>query len=485
MMHWLKKILGMVVTVLLAACMAVGPSYQQPDPDMPARWTAPAAPAGETPDLAVWWTLFNDPVLNSLVTRALASNKDILIAETRIREARAQRRMIAADRFPSLNASAAYTRSQTGLNALSGQIGQDLSQFNVGQQSSQINQDLYQAGFDAGWELDVFGGRRRAVEEADATLAATVEDSRDVLVSLVAEVSRNYLELRGAQQRLTVAGECRDLQKKTLDMLKKRFQLGFGNELAVRQAEAQLALTVSQLPALEAAARQSMHQLALLLGQTPETLVAELTGKGLIPSVSPQVPVGLPSELLRQRPDIRRAERQLAAATADVGVATADLFPRFSLSVFLGVESLNLSDLVTSSSRLWSVGPAVKWNVFDAGRARAGVEASDSRRERAQIVYEKTVLAALAEVENTMVAFAREQETCKNLQVFVASSKQALDISRGQYELGLVDTVNVLQAELSLAQSQDQLVLSEQRLSLDMVALFKALGGGWQPGGNP
>ena len=478
------KILGAALSVLLASCMEVGPSYQQPNPDIPARWSdaSGTVSVSENSGIAAWWTLFNDPVLTSLITRAISSNQEVRIAETRIREARAQRRMIGADRFPTVDSSAAYTHSQVGQNALMGEFGQSLSQNNVSQELYQLeaNQDLYQAGFDAKWELDFFGGKRRAAEEADAALAATVEEKRDVLVSLLAEVSRNYLELRGAQQRLIVARDNRALQEKTIDMLQERFRLGFGGELAVKQAQAQLALSLSQIPLLEAATQESINQLALLLGQRPDILAPELSGQGHLPAAPPRIPVGLPSELLRQRPDIRGAERQLAAATADVGVATADLFPHFSLTAFLGFESPNLSDLVTSGSRLWSVGPAVNWNVFDAGKARAGVEASDSRRERAQIVYEKTVLNALVEVENAMVALSHEQESGKNLQTSVAAGRRALDISKSQYELGLVDFVTVLQTEISLFQSQDQLVQSEQRVSLDTVALFKALGGGWR-----
>jgi outer membrane protein, multidrug efflux system len=307
-----------------------------------------------------------------------------------------------------------------------------------------------------------------------------VEDRRDVLVSLVAEVARNYLELRGGQQRLAITRGNISIQEKTVDMARKRFQIGFGSELAVVQAETQLAMTMSQVPGFETAASQAKHQLALLLGQTPETLFQELAAEAIIPAIPPRVPVTLPSDLLRQRPDIRRAERQLAAATAEIGVATAELFPSFSLAALLGLESTGLSHLVTSGSRYWSIGPRVKWSIFDGGKARAGIEASNSRRDRAQIMYEKTVLTSLVEVENALVAFSREQQTQRILKTAVVAGERALTISKSQYAIGLVDFLNVLQSELSFYQSQDQLVQSEQRLSLDMVALFKALGGGWE-----
>lgn len=459
---------------LFTAC-TVGPTFQPPTPDMPSRWTESAENVSARADakISAWWTLFQDPVLNSLITRAITSNQDLRLAETRIREARALRRMTASKSLPAVDATGSYTYSRTGDTPSSLTTTQDLFQL-------QANQDLYQAGFDVNWEIDIFGGTRRATEAADASVAASVEDGRDVLVSLVAEVSRNYLDLRGIQQRLVLAKENISLQEKTFDMVRKRFQSGFGDELAVVQAETQHAIARSQIPPLESAASQAMHQLALLLGLMPDALVPELTGKKPIPATPPQVPVILPSELLRQRPDIRRAERQLAAATAEIGVATAELFPRFSLAAFIGLESTDLSQLVTSGSRFWTVGPQVKWSLFDGGKARAGIEASNSRRDRAQIFYEKTVLTALVETENALVAFSREQQTRQSLKTAVIAGQRALSISKTQYVLGFVDFLNVLQIELALYQSQDQLVQSEQRLSLDMVALFKALGGGWE-----
>ena len=343
-----------------------------------------------------------------------------------------------------------------------------------------MDQDLFQTGFDAGWELDIFGGLRRASEAAEASVEASVEDKRDVLVSLVAEVARTYVDLRGIQQRIAVTEENIAIQEKTVDMVSRRFQAGFGNELDVFQAKNQLAMTMFQVPGLQSAAIRAMHQLALLLGRTPEALIAELAPEKRIPTIPPQVPVNLPSDLLRQRPDIRRAERQLAAATAEVGVATADLFPRFSLAALVGLETTTgLSNLVTSGSRFWSAGPKVQWSLFDGGRARAGVEAADSRRDRARIIYEKAVLSALVEVKNALVTFSREQETHRILKTAVAAGQQAVGLSKSQYALGLVDFLNVLQSELALSQSQDQLVQSEERLSLDIISLFKALGGGW------
>ncbi len=456
----------LLLMLLLPACTSVGPSYQPPNIAMPPQWNHTAQNISVTTDTKInsWWTLFNDPVLDSLVARATVSNQDLRIAETRILEARAARQATAANSLPGIDASASYNQSHAGENTSSGKT----------------DRNLFQASFDMGWELDLFGGNRRATEAADAAIAVSEEDKRDVLISLIAEVSRNYIELRGLQQRLAIAEETIANQEKTVAMVNKKLQLGFGSELAVVQAQTQLAMTRAQVPGLAGAASHSMHRLALLLGQTPDTLVAELTPKENIPTISPQVPTTLPSELLRQRPDIRRAERQLAVATAEIGVATAELFPRFSLTSFIGFERTNLSNLVTSGSRFWSAGPKVRWSLFDGGKARAGINASNAQRDRAEIVYEKTVLTALVEVENALVALSREQETLRILQTAVTAAERALTISKSQYSLGLVDFLNVLLSERSFYQSHDELVLSEQRLSLHITSLFKALGGGWE-----
>ena len=454
-----------VITASLTACTAVGPDYQPAPPDMPAHWTEKSGASSATEStLSCWWTLFHDPLLNGLITRAVAANLDLRLAETRVREARAQRRLTASASFPSLGASGSYTNSRSSENIPSGGV----------------SEDLFRAGFDAGWEIDVFGGSRRQIEAADAAIAASVEDRRGVLVTLEAEVARNYLELRASQKRLAIARDNIRIQEQTAALVRNKFEIGFGGELEIAQAETQLALTRSEVPTLESTISQAMHQLALLLGQQPQSLKAELTEVASIPAVPPLLPTTLPSDLLRQRPDIRAAERQLAAATATVGAAVAELFPRFSLSALIGLQSTSLPDLVATSSRFWSAGPVVQWSLFDGGRARAAIALSKARRDQAQALYEKTVLTALAETENGLVAYAREQERHRILSEAVAAGQQALTLARGQYAAGLTPFLNVLVSENTLYQSQDTLTQSDQRLALDMVAIFKALGGGWQ-----
>lgn len=457
--------LGMLVAAFLASCTTVGPNYRPCPPEMPTGWIDGAQPgtSNATAVISNWWTLFNDPGLTSLIQRALHENQDMRIAETRIREAQAARRIARSALMPAVNASASALKSRSYENTSGGAR----------------KGELYQAGFDAGWELDLFGGTRRMGEAAEAVVASTLEDKRDVQVSLVAEVARNYLVLRGGKQRIKIALENITNQEKTVELTLKRNELGLDNALALEQAKAQLNITKSYVPAIEAVVRQAMLQLAALMGKPPHWLIKEFSMDGGLPTVQTNLPVVLPSELLRRRPDIRRAERQLAAATAEIGVATAELFPRFSLGALAGFESADLSSLITSGSRFWTVGPSIKWSLFNGGRARAGVDIRNAQRDRAQIVYESTVLAALAETEGALIAFSREQETLCHLKAAAEAGERAVALARSQYSMGLADFLNVLVSEYTLRQSQDQLVQSEQRLAIDMVYLFKALGGGW------
>lgn len=465
----MRKAFSAVLILLLAGCAAVGPDYRPPQPQVPGAWqeSPAAAVAVETSaqdDHGRWWTLFRDPLLDSLIQRASVANRDLQRAAARIREARAARTIAAA----------------TG--SVSGAAGVSHSRRSENGSSSGGSQDLFQVGFDAAWEIDVFGGVRRAVEAADASLAAAHEDLRDVLVTLQAEVARNYLELRGSEKRLATTRKNIVTQEKSVELVRGRVQLGLGNELDLVQAETQLALTRATVPALLASARQSMHQLALLLGQNPATLIAELSRAAATPLAPARIPVDLPSELLRQRPDIRAAERRLAAATADIGVATAELFPRFSLPATIGLQSTSLGSLIESGSRFWTIGPSVDLTLFDRGRRRAGVEISEARRDAALAVYEQTVLAAFAEVENGLVAFAEEEATRRILGEAVSSGEKAVAMANGLFEAGLADFLNVLQSERALYQSEDQLAQSEQRQNLALVAICKAMGGGWRDG---
>jgi multidrug efflux system outer membrane protein len=465
-----SQLCGLLAAGLLLALVAggctVGPNYQQLQPTMPAEWSSAAEDgiSREPVDIVRWWDLFGDTQLQTLVARSVSANKDLKLAEARVREARAQWRAAGAPAWPAVDASGSYARVHQSENV----------------SSYTEKHDLFQAGFDAGWEIDLFGGVRRAVEAAKAQVQASEEDRRDVLVTLVAEVATNYMALRGSQRRLAIAQQNIHTQKDTVDLTRGRFEAGLGSKLEVLQSEALLASIEARVPVIEASIRQAIHRLGVLLGLEPEALLEELLPPADIPAVPPEVPVAPPSDLLRRRPDIRGAERQLAAATANIGVATADLFPRFSLTGLLGLESTAASDLFSSQSRFWTFGPTVRWPVFDAGKARAAIQVQTARQEEALAFYEKTVLNALEEVESAMVVYAKTRKTRDALAQAAETTRQSADIAFELYQKGLVDFLNVLQSQQALYQVLDQFAQSEENVSTSLVALFKALGGGWQ-----
>jgi multidrug efflux system outer membrane protein len=450
---------------------SVGPNYHEPRVGMPGSWSEPleGGTTNRTALAAEWWTTFSDPKLNSLIARAVQSNYDLRIAEARLRQARAQRRFSTADFWPTLDASGSYTRERVSENALQAVAP-----------GVPLENNLYQAGFDAAWEIDVFGGKRRALEAATADVGASQEDRTDTLVTLQAEVARNYVELRGLQQRLVITRDNIKSQQDALEVTQARFKGGVASELDVTQAAALLASTRSQLPALEMSLKQTMHQLAVLLGQAPGALLAELSEDSPIPPTPPEVPVGLPSELLRRRPDIRRAERQLAAATARIGVQTAELFPKFSLTGSAGLSSVSASDWFTGGSKFWSAGPTMQWRIFDAGRIRANIRVENAKQEEALAVYEKAVLTSMQDVENALVAYAQEQVRYRSLKEGAEADQRAVELANELYTKGLADFLNVLDAQRSLYLAQDQLVQSQKSVSQNLVALYKALGGGWE-----
>lgn len=466
---------------LVTGC-AVGPDFRPPDPSMPPAWqgafpsdtvrisSVVAGPA----DVIQWWKYFDDPVLTSLVDRAMASNLDLRQAIARIREARAARGVGAASLWPSLDASAAYSRSGVGSTA-GGAGGRTTSGASGGRET-----DLFQAGLDAAWELDFFGGARRNVEALDADVQWAVEDYRDVMVTLASEVGLNYFTLRGLQSQIAIARENLASQRRTADITRQRFEAGFVSGLDVANARAQTASTASRIPVLESAARETIHSLSVLLGAEPNALVAELQVPAPIPPVPPEVPVGLPSELLRRRPDIRRAEARIHAATARIGVSTADLFPRFSLTGSLGFSGDTLSSTAEWSSRTWSVGPTVRWRIFDAGRIRWNIEVQRALQEQTILAYQQTILTALKDVETALVAYAKEQEQHRLLEEAVSENRKAVDLAKELYSAGQTDFLNVLSAQGALFISQEALAQSTRALSVNLVAIYKALGGGWE-----
>ena len=464
----------MVITAICLALLtgcAVGPNYRQPSVSTPSTWASPLA-EGETngpATLAAWWKNFDDTNLDSLMATAVQSNLTFRIAEAHVREARAERGVVAGGLWPSIGGSAFYSRNRYGQNG-----------FPTLPPGTTLDYNLYNAGFDAAWELDVFGGTRRAVEAANADIGATEFGQRDVLVSLLAEVARNYIGVRSYQQRLAITRDNIRVQREIRDLTSNRYQNGLSSDLDVQQATAILTSTEAQVPSLETGFRQNAYALAVLLAEPPGALLDEMSAEKPIPLTPPIVPVGLPSDLLQRRPDVRQAERELAAATARIGVAKSDYFPKFSLTGMAGLESVSASDWFDYGSRFWSAGPTVQWQLFEAGRIRANVRVQNARQEQALDMYQQTVLAALEDAENALTAYAKEQIRRNLLSESVQANQQALELSTQLYKSGLADFLQVLDSERSLYAAQDALMQSDQAVSLDLVQLYKALGGGWQ-----
>lgn len=405
-----------------------------------------------------------DPLLSQLIEQAVASNLNLKQARARVREARARRGISRAALLPSVDAGGAVSKSRN-------------SESSIYTSSGEV--ELYQAGFDAGWEIDIFGGLRRSVEAAQAELEASQAELRDVLVSLMAEVARNYVEVRTYQTRLRVAEANLYAQEKTFELIRARFHAGLSNELASQQARYNLEDTRSRIPTLRSGLAEAKNRLAILLGLAPGGIDAMLATPRPIPVTPPTVAVGVPAETLRRRPDVRRAERQLAAQTARIGVATADLYPKFRLAGSIGLESINTADFLKASSGFWSIIPSFSWRLFDAGAVRRNIEVQNSRQEQFLLAYEATVLKALGEVENALTAYAQEQLRRQRLAYAVKAAQRAEELAKHQYKAGLVDFSNVLDAQRSLFSFQDQQAHSDGAVTSNLIALYKALGGGW------
>ncbi len=479
-------VVGSTMLAIFAGC-TVGPNYVPPNPSLPNHFgeadsakltttqpsTMPATTQTSSGQIEKWWQNFQDPQLDSLIERAVKSNLDLQAAESRIRQARAQYGVQLAGEFPTVGTTGRFSRSR-GSTSLGSQSFSNRSTHPT---------NLYQAGFDASWEIDVFGGVRRGVEAARSDIEASVEDRHGILLTLLSEVARDYINYRGFSRQIDIAVENLKAQRETLAVTRRQFEAGLktATELDVARAQALVSTTESQIPTLETNQRQTAHALAVLLGKEPNALMQELGQTKPIPAaVIPEIPIGLPSDLLRRRPDIRRSERQLAAATARIGVATADLFPKFSLTGSLGLESSQFKSIANYGSRFWSIGPSVSWPIFDAGRIRANIRVQDALQEQAVIAYEAAVLNSLAEVEDSLIAYGREQVRRKSLTDAVEADRRAVTLATQRYTAGLTDFLSVLDAERSLYAAQDQLVQSDRFVSEDLVAVYKALGGGWE-----
>jgi len=454
--------------LVLSGCSVVGPDYAPPGIEAPAQWHTPledglVSETASPETLANWWTILGDPLLDSLEQRAIKGNLSLKEAEARVREARALRGINEAALLPTLDGNASASNSRS-----------------IIPNGTAIEGELYTVGFDAGWELDIFGGKHRAVEAARAEQEASVADLHDVLVSLMAEIGLSYVEIRTNQARLAAAEANLATQQRTYELNLSRYQAGLIDKLDVQQSLSNLEHTRSQLPLLQRGLAIARNRLAVLLGQYPGALDEELAEGKPVPVPPLTVAVGVPADNLRQRPDIRRAERNLAASTALIGVATADLYPKFRLFGSIGLESLALENLPEWASRAWSIGPAVSWRLFDAGAIRQNIKVQNARQEQALLQFESTVLAALEEVENALIAYLREQNRRDALTRATEAARQAESLARDLYKAGLVDFSTVLDVQRSLLSFEDELASSEGEVTAGLIRLYKAMGGGWQ-----
>jgi NodT family efflux transporter outer membrane factor (OMF) lipoprotein len=484
---------GLLAATGLGGC-TVGPDFKRPAWSSPASWfggrkEAPSIPVAEPVDPS-WWTLFRDPVLTRLERRVAGENLDIKVAGIRLAESRAQLGVTRASQFPTLNGNASYVREQASNNGVFTLIPSAASTQAANGASGNTTGavpgagiapfDIWQGGFDASWEVDLWGRVRRAVESGSASAEAANEAKRAVLLSSLSEVARDYIQLRGAQAQLGIARENVSTARQSLTLTQQRAAGGVTTDLDVANASAQLRTTLAQIPSLEQQEAVLINALSLLLGQPPNGLREELATRKPVPPVPPRVPVGLPSELARRRPDIRQAEAQLHAATADIGVAHANFYPTLTLGGSFGLQALQLKHAFDLNSNQYSVGPNLTIPIFEGGHLRSTLQLREAQQQEAAVNFQKTVLQAWHDVDNALTAYRAEQTRRDELIGAVAENRRALMLAQSRYTQGVADFLTVLDAERSLLATQEQLAESTTTVSSNLVALYKALGGGWE-----
>jgi NodT family efflux transporter outer membrane factor (OMF) lipoprotein len=503
MASWIGRFAHAALAVALAGC-TFGPDFVPPAPQLSAgsytgepvdRWV-------QQPPDPNWWAVFRDPILTDLERRVAAENLDVQTATIRLAESRFQRGVAAAAALPSLNGDAQYQRELYSVNGpfLSpqgpfGPTGNALNRLLLASGQPPLPQvpipfNEYYIGFDASWELDLWGRVRRQVEAADAQVDQAAEHRRDALVSSLAELARDYIQLRGVQMQIQIAIDNLKVDQDVLARAQERALKGVGAGVDVENAAAQVESIRAQIPTLEQQESQYVNAVSLLLNQPPGALRSNLGRPRLVPLSPPRVPVGVPSELARRRPDIRAAEAQLHSATADIGVAVASFYPTVQLNGVVGLDSLDIRKLWQLNSLQYAAGPSVKVPIFAGGRLKNMLELSKSQQQEAAIQYQKTVMQAWHEVFNALVAYRFEQQRRTRLRLQIEHSRQALILARERYSDGVGDFLTVLDAERTLLQAEQQHATSITNVSLNLVQLFKALGGGWEstfpsaPGGG-
>ena len=467
-MKTMLKVAALAAALALAGCASVGPNYHEVKPAAPQLQGLDAAQENNAQFQASWWKQFNDPVLDALIQRAAANNLDLRIAVARLHESRALLSGSKADQFPTIDTNVNYTRSRGQQPGLSDQ---------------RSTTTTYQAGFDASWELDLFGGVRRSVEASGADLGASEAALHNAQVSLLAEVARNYFELRGSQLRLDIARRDIESQQQTVHLTDLRQQLGSGSEQDVASAKARLAAVQAQLPLLQTQASASEFRLAVLLGERPGELDIDVSPKSFTP-IAISLPIGDAGDVLSRRPDVRMAEREYAAATARIGVAKADFFPHITLGGFLGFLSGRSNDFGSPATRAWSLAPSISWPGLNVQRVRANLHASEARADAAQANYQQSVLLAIEDIDNAVTGFNQQRVRVDRLIEQGTQSKRAADLARVRYQEGATSFLELLDAERTQLAAEDDLAQAEAAINTRAVALYKALGGGWQACGD-
>ena len=476
---------------LLAGC-TVGPKYEPPENVITDDWQKSEENLTSDQPITAWWTLFNDPLLNKYIEMAADNNKDLAKAEAAILQARALRDVVASKLFPQVTSDISAIKTYFSKNgpvysaAPGGGSGGGTTNPGTGLPFSiQIPQvqNLYTALFDATWEIDLFGKNRRSVESAQAHVESTIEQKNDTLISILAEVARNYMELRGWQRQASYIEDNIQLLEQNAQIVQDQSKAGIANELDIQNIEAVLANARSGLPDVIAAIYRSIYNLSLLTGNLPETLVDELVTPAPLPQQPDIVAVGLRSDLLRRRPDVRQAERELAARTADVGVAVASFYPTFSLMGDAGLQSLQIKNLFQSASKTWAYGGDFNVPIFEGGKLFGNLHATKAAQTMAFHAYQQTVLAALQDTETALVAYSEDVATADLQKESVERYQKIVELSANRFEKGLIGLINLIDAKRQLISASQILLKNDTAALIDLIALYKALGGGWEP--NP
>jgi NodT family efflux transporter outer membrane factor (OMF) lipoprotein len=475
-----RYVLLAAVFPVLAGCTKLGPDFSPPDALWkPTSWFASTPAPRPVPRASVpvaepfdpaWWKVLNDPLLNEMQAQLATANLDLRTADFRLAQARAQLGVTQAAQGPMVNASASYARARASQRSTVARIARSFEPY-----------DLFQYGFDLSWEIDLWGRVARLVEAGEAQVTAVEEAKRDLLVSSSAELARTYIALRGVQRKVAITRQNLEIARRNQALTRDRAAGGLTTDLDVANASSQVASVEAQLPGLEEQQGRLSNAIALLLGEQPGARLAALAVPRAAPMVPPRVPVGVPGDLARRRPDIRQAEANLHAATAGIGVAQADFYPRVTLSGFGAIQGLNISNLRDSAALAYSIGPSISLPIFEGGRLRRTLELREAQQQEAAIVWQRTLLGALHEVDNALTAYGTEQRRRDRLEQAVGESRRALGLARMRYEQGVADFLQVLTAQRALLDAEQNLADSTTNVALNLVQLYRALGGGWDP----